>query len=260
MYDLQLIRYYLARQRSEFSLPYDTYEHPVLLAPENGSFHCRLEQHGASEEREFTVRHGEVLLCYPGQTLHRAVIEPITFHFLEFSAPALSIPSGKHRIADLDRLASTFRYLASWHDEEPRDREDAEAEHYLSDVLLLVQSTLHQLEQGRLREIEPVMVQAASLIRQHAYDSGLSLQRIAAMLSLAPSQLTRRFQAAYAESPIQFATRIRLTKARLLLTETNLSLEEIAEQCGYENAFYLSRVFARNMKVPPSVYRKANRV
>ncbi|MCZ8523462.1 helix-turn-helix domain-containing protein [Paenibacillus mucilaginosus] len=51
-----------------------------------------------------------------------------------------------------------------------------------------------------------------------------------------------------------------MQRARTLLLETSLTLDEIADRCGYENGFYLSRIFSRKMRVPPSVYRKIHRV
>ncbi|MNG29018.1 HTH-type transcriptional activator Btr [compost metagenome] len=59
---------------------------------------------------------------------------------------------------------------------------------------------------------------------------------------------------------MRFATKVRLTRARLLLVETQDSLESIAEQCGYQNAFYFSRVFSQHMGMSPSGYRKNYRV
>jgi YesN/AraC family two-component response regulator len=37
-------------------------------------------------------------------------------------------------------------------------------------------------------------------------------------------------------------------------------MEHIAELTGYKNAFYLSRVFTKNMSMTPSLYRKTNRI
>ncbi|MFB9750918.1 hypothetical protein ACFFNY_04950 [Paenibacillus hodogayensis] len=36
----------------------------------------------------------------------------------------------------------------------------------------------------------------------------------------------------------QYATALRLEKAKKLLVETNLTLDQISECCGYQNGFY----------------------
>ncbi|MNW10668.1 DNA-binding transcriptional regulator AraC [compost metagenome] len=45
-----------------------------------------------------------------------------------------------------------------------------------------------------------------------------------------------------------------------LLTGTTFSLDTIAEACGYETGFYLSRIFTKKMGMSPSAYRKAYRI
>jgi transcriptional regulator GlxA family with amidase domain len=87
-----------------------------------------------------------------------------------------------------------------------------------------------------------------------------SLQHIAEQSGLRASQLSTRFQTAYGRSPIQFATSVRLAKAAKLLVETDLTLDAVAELCGYQNAFYFSRVFSKQMRISPSVFRRTNRV
>nr|WP_286672596.1 helix-turn-helix transcriptional regulator [Cohnella hashimotonis] len=93
-----------------------------------------------------------------------------------------------------------------------------------------------------------------------ACEPDFSLQDIAGQCGLRASQLSTRFQAAYGMSPIRFATSVRLAKAAKLLVETDLTLDDIAERCGYQNAFYFSRVFSKQMKISPSLFRRANQV
>nr|WP_275942626.1 AraC family transcriptional regulator [Paenibacillus alba] len=104
------------------------------------------------------------------------------------------------------------------------------------------------------------MNQAAAYIETQALEHELSLKGVALTLGLSSSQLTRRFQAVYGMSPVRYATKIRLSRARLLLAETPDTLDAIAEQCGFQNAFYFSRVFSQHMQISPSAYRRTFRV
>jgi AraC family transcriptional regulator len=88
----------------------------------------------------------------------------------------------------------------------------------------------------------------------------MTMQELAAALSITPVQLTRRFRAAYQATPSEFVTGIRLQKACLLLEDSTQSIEIIAQQCGYENGFYLSRVFSAKLGLTPSKYRKLHRL
>lgn len=48
----------------------------------------------------------------------------------------------------------------------------------------------------------------------------------------------------------------RIEHAARLLMETDASVSEIAEQCGYENLEHFSRQFKKIKKVSPQKYRK----
>lgn len=56
--------------------------------------------------------------------------------------------------------------------------------------------------------------------------------------------------------PMQYVAFWRMQQARKLLAETDLTLDAIASQLGYESAPVLSRVFKRWVGEPPGSYRK----
>ncbi|NQY32805.1 MAG: helix-turn-helix transcriptional regulator, partial [Coraliomargarita sp.] len=47
-----------------------------------------------------------------------------------------------------------------------------------------------------------------------------------------------------------------IQRARQLLAETNLSMQEIAEACGYTSYTYLGNVFKKETGISPGRYRK----
>ena len=48
-------------------------------------------------------------------------------------------------------------------------------------------------------------------------------------------------------------------RVKMLLTETDLSLAQIAEKAGFEHVEYLSVVFKKEIGLPPSQYRAQHR-
>ncbi|MFD2328903.1 helix-turn-helix transcriptional regulator [Cohnella sp. GCM10020058] len=203
---------------------------------------------------------GELVICPPGFVLKRSMLEPTAFHFVELSGlGGLELPPGKVRIRDVHRLGSTYEYLArlsaeqSYHD-------PSEVAHLIRDLLFLVRREQASAVASRRETTEPLMHHAAALMERGACERDFSLQDIAGQCGLRASQLSTRFQAAYGMSPIRFATSVRLARAAKLLVETDLTLDDVAERCGYQNAFYFSRVFSKQMKISPSLFRRANRV
>ena len=60
-------------------------------------------------------------------------------------------------------------------------------------------------------------------------------------------------------SPHQYLLEFRLVRARSLLTETELSVKEIATQTGFEDEFYFSRLFWQKLELTPSQWRSRRR-
>jgi len=104
-----------------------------------------------------------------------------------------------------------------------------------------------------------VMEHALTYIRENACGH-LNLKDLAARLSLSQVQFTRRFVRAFRQKPFQIVNRLRMDKAKRLLLESSLSLAEIAPRCGYQNEYYLSRVFKAQVGVSPSDYRRSRTI
>ena len=71
----------------------------------------------------------------------------------------------------------------------------------------------------------------------------------------AASRLARRFGNLVGEPPMSFLTTWRLALAADLLSETSHTLEHIAHQVGYSNAFALSTAFRRERGISPREHR-----
>lgn len=83
-----------------------------------------------------------------------------------------------------------------------------------------------------------------------------SVARVARAAGVSPSHLRRLFVLARRESPRRALRRIALERAMELLTETDLTLEAVAERCGFAGPSEFSRSFKRMLKVPPAVWRE----
>ncbi|TBL74560.1 helix-turn-helix domain-containing protein [Paenibacillus thalictri] len=254
--DMELIRYHFSGFREQFTLPEDMYEGWVILSAQSGRFAFRFDEEGATwEEAEF----GDLVICPPGKRLQRKTLEKLSFHFIEWRGDGHWLP-GKMSIHDVGRLGSTYAYLREWQEQHAEERSKQEAVHLIRDLLYLARRETEKARQRKNEKADPLMRQAAAYIEQHLGMNDLSLQALALKLGVADSQLTRRFRAAYGMTPIRYATAVRLAKARRLLVDTEDTLDIIAEQCGYQNAFYFSRVFTQHMQTSPSAYRRAYRV
>ena len=81
--------------------------------------------------------------------------------------------------------------------------------------------------------------------------------RLAAHHGMSLSTMQRRFASATGQSLHQFRLTARLTQARVMLGETDLSIKQIAQRLGYCDVFYFSRHFSRVVGVAPATYRRS---
>ena len=84
--------------------------------------------------------------------------------------------------------------------------------------------------------------EVAQVIRQ---DPGRdwSVTQMAARASLSRAQFTRRFVAQHGMSPAQYLIQARIDRAHQLLTETGMSVTQIAAALGYTDVPYFSRQY-----------------
>ncbi len=84
-----------------------------------------------------------------------------------------------------------------------------------------------------------------------------TLDILARKSALGRSAFASRFRETMGTTPHKYVTAWRMQGARRLLTESNLSLERIALQVGYDSAASFSRAFSKDMGTSPGAYRRA---
>lgn len=83
---------------------------------------------------------------------------------------------------------------------------------------------------------------------------------LAALCGLSVAHFARRFAAAFGRSPARYGLERRLLAAARALETTECSIEQIAEETGFTDRFYLGRVFARRLGASPADYRRKHRI
>ena len=246
----------------QFQLSEDTYPHWNIFCIEDGIFEFQvMDQRG---EAQF----GDIIFCPPNIPLKRKAVTPLKFHFLRFSFQNIenyALPIGKIKIHDHERLSSTYSHLRSLAFNETELSNKWKA-HLIYDLLQLYNiENQHNIENQILtidnqpQIKDPIVAKAITYLHEHAF-TNITIGSIAAHFGLSPVQFTRRFQTSIGIPPIEYLTLLRLRKARTLLLETDYTIDDIANRCGYSNGFYLSRIFSKKMKMSPSQFRKIHKI
>lgn len=81
---------------------------------------------------------------------------------------------------------------------------------------------------------------------------------LAQRVHLSPSHFSALFKKATGLSVMEYLQRLRLARARELLTTTDASIRQVSTQVGYVDPLYFSRVFRRANGVSASEFRSTN--
>lgn len=94
-------------------------------------------------------------------------------------------------------------------------------------------------------------------IRMHSAEP-ISLPTVAAHFSLSESYTARLFRQNLGMRCCDYINQIRLSAACELLSNTELSVGEIAERVGYQSIYYFSRLFSRRYHLSPRAFRNSH--
>lgn len=84
----------------------------------------------------------------------------------------------------------------------------------------------------------------------------LSLKEIAEKSGFSTSRFSLLFKRHYQSSPIDYFIKLRMQRACQYLKTSPMKVREVAEQLGYDDAYYFTRLFTRVVGMSPRQYRK----
>lgn len=93
-------------------------------------------------------------------------------------------------------------------------------------------------------------------IEQRYSDPSVYIESIAREFGVSTSYLRREFSRIYGISPVVFLRDVRVNNSKNMLESGYLSVEEIAEHCGFSSASYFIQVFHKTVGETPARYRK----
>lgn len=140
-----------------------------------------------------------------------------------------------------------------WDDADGRLRAN-ETTHDMLSRLLLSQSALRQPRQWKGGLAPTVRRRLAEYIDAHL-DHAITLGTLAQLACLSEYHLARMFRISFGMPPHAWIAQRRVDRARQLLKNTALPLQQVAAACGYADLSHFSHRFRAALGTPPSRYR-----
>ncbi len=165
----------------------------------------------------------------------------------------------------LQRIAELPPALPSWPRLESLQQLGVELGHGSGDNVENLRNTLgaavayEYFHRAGLQQVEkplPASVLRARRLIDRSFDQPLRLDDIAAAAGVTPSHLVASFRRHLDVTPSRYLWQVRTEKGLHLIMQTNLSIAEIAQRCGFQNQFHFSRYIKKLAGHPPTALRK----
>lgn len=177
--------------------------------------------------------------------IHFTGIYATTFYhrFSENKEVATNIPFDENRIKTLNKIIQLLE-----HDLEDEKIELAHFKLISFLTNLCYKNTLDHNIQDR---IGLSIIYMKKHIKQN-----FSISELANQAYLSVSRYTELFKLKTGNAPIQYFIRLKIEKSCEYLNFTNYSIKEICQEVGISDPYYFSRVFKKQMGIPPTKYKK----
>ncbi|CAI9393744.1 HTH-type transcriptional activator RhaR [Bacillus sp. T2.9-1] len=130
----------------------------------------------------------------------------------------------------------------------------SEIEKIVEEVKLNILTRLEEKEQSS-KHVIPIVKQ---YINEH-YPEDLSLNLLADKVYLSPRYLSEVFIQETGSGINKYIKQIRMDSAKNLLVHTNMKINDICKQVGYQNFSYFVRSFRENFGLSPEKFRQSHR-
>jgi AraC-like DNA-binding protein len=177
----------------------------------------------------------------------------LSFYWLHFDLdPAVSLPAKTGHFRRGEIVADLASRLLD--EQERSDGPDGSCDALLYLILL---ETI-QVQDQDTHDPSGLVDQASVFIRQH-YQKPISTSDVAEHCGCHPDHLGRLYQARMQQSISHAIREERLRKARSLLRDSDLSIEDIARRAGFSESHYFRRCFKASTGSTPRSWRSMHR-
>lgn len=100
-----------------------------------------------------------------------------------------------------------------------------------------------------------IVDKAVEYINDH-YCSDISLNELSDLSGVSPQYFGRLFRERLNMRPMEYIARIKVSKAKIMLLDSDISVTEISEKLGYTSPTYFGIVFRKYEGISPTEFRK----
>ena len=198
--------------------------------------------------KKYICKENELIYFYPGLIHSLKALKPpyavfYAFHFdTEFKLPIPDISKIQNHYNLRELLKSLYNtsvkkeYMYSWK------------------LNILAQNILFETMKQSNERAAPANLNRINNVLKYIHenpDKKTSIEELTKIADMKKSYFIQIFKSITGKSPIKYIIDLRLEYAKDLIFNTELPINKIALQCGFEDEFYFSRIFKKRYGVSP---------
>lgn len=195
----------------------------------------------------------------------RRLLEQITLQYFIESKGQIDVIKGLciELVTSLARVSTEcgIKFEDSFRYEALRLKELESSETVEKVLLWLLKVSNSYLEVMTKQEVEPndlIIEKVKDYISEHYSSCNLNLAMIAKSNYYSEAYLNKLFKKYTGKTIMEYVIDVRINQAKVLLKQSNKSINEIAREVGYSDRSYFSKSFKKEVGITPSEYRRMN--
>lgn len=267
-YQPKVVAYYF-REWENYHMEFHCHDQVEIMYVIKGK--CTVD----TKDNSFSLTKGDLILLDAG-IAHRLIVEKdapcrmlnIEFKFDKKNNPCLSIRDLYQSVDSFQQFIQATRPYIVLKDPEEiypslkslvLELDDKQQDHIMIQLLLAqILIAISRLEQEKLENQSPVgsiYVKKAINYLHEYYDQDIKISQLAELLNIHEGYLYRVFKEYMHVTPNEYLTRLRIEKAKMLLTRTDIPIVEISDYVGINSRQYFTYLFKKYTNITPSKFR-----
>lgn len=124
---------------------------------------------------------------------------------------------------------------------------------FITELLRVIDSDTRRSKAEEFNE--SAIVKSIEFIKNR-YHEKITVNDLASVSNMSVSAYMRNFVRIFSVTPYEYVNMYRIRHSKKLLEETNLSIANIAQSCGFYDSSHFTRFFKKYERITPSQYKK----
>lgn len=205
-------------------------------------------------DNDFPLKEGDLFFAFPSCRYNLDASADFEYVYISFLGDGCYTLLQELEISSSNPVYNGFGHLIEFWKQAIERRADANISLLTESLLLYTLSFIHPVSNSTKAVSGRVFERIVEYVDQHFRDTGLSLSLLSSEFSYTEKYISSLFTKNMNVTFKQYLNTLRIQHAYKLIEQGETSVSYIAEQCGYADSVYFTKVFKMKRQITPTEY------